>query len=555
MDGFAGAIGVSDSDGKSSPVYSVCTARVALDTRYYAALLRHLALTGFIASLAKGIRERSTDFRFADFSELELPVPPLAQQRAIADFLDRKSAAIDALIAKKERLIELLGERRQALITQMVTKGLDPSVPMKESGIEWLGSIPSHWVLRRLKHLGQIRSGIAKGRDVAGKATVVRPYLRVANVQNGWLDLEDIATIEVTRDEAQRYALRRGDVLMNEGGDFDKLGRGYVWEEQIPDCIHQNHVFAVRPLRGSNPFWINLATQASYLRHFFILRSKQSTNLASISATNLGEAPIPMPPEHEVEAILERVRHQLRRLEHLLRTVAVHVGRLREYRQALITAAVTGQIDVTERGGVMAKTKELHFEDAIEAPPARRTAAGPRATPSDFDRELALVPKDFFAFVEATQPELWAELRKQHQAGLEAARPRHARQGARHAGHARRAAPRLQVLRQADRARLLPARPRHEPRHRWRQYAAEPPHRHAPGASSTPTSENSIDLVLSPQRPPRRHRRAEEPADRPDRRATPSAQYQTDRDPRHALFRFKTARARALRRRPRRRRT
>jgi type I restriction enzyme S subunit len=91
---------------------------------------------------------------------------------------------------------------------------------------------------------------------------------------------------------------------MNEGGDFDKLGRGYVWEAQIPECIHQNHVFAVRPWRGVNPYWVNLATQASYLRHFFILRSKQSTNLASISSTNLGEAPIPMPPEAEVEVIL-----------------------------------------------------------------------------------------------------------------------------------------------------------------------------------------------------------------------------------------------------------
>jgi type I restriction enzyme S subunit len=135
---------------------------------------------------------------------------------------------------------------------------------------------------------------------------------------------------------------------MNEGGDFDKLGRGYVWEGQIADCIHQNHVFAVRPSRGVNPYWVNLATQASYLRHFFILRSKQSTNLASISSANLGEAPIPMPPETEVEAILLRLRERLRKLDHLVRTVAANIERLCEYRQALLTAAVTGKIDVSK---------------------------------------------------------------------------------------------------------------------------------------------------------------------------------------------------------------
>ncbi len=239
--------------------------------------------------------------------------------------------------------------KRQELITQAVTKGLDPNVPMKDSGIEWLWTIPKHWSLRRLKSPGPNPFGHRQGRDVAGiKTTVARPYLRVANVQNGWLELEDVSMIEVTHDEARRYALRSGDVLMNEGGDFDKLGRGYVWEGQIPECIHQNHVFAVRPWRGVNPFWVNFATQASYLRHFFILRSKQSTNLASISATNLGEAPVPMPPEAEVEAILRRVHDALERLDRLAETVSNHIDKLREYRQALITAAVTGKIDVSK---------------------------------------------------------------------------------------------------------------------------------------------------------------------------------------------------------------
>lgn len=275
----------------------------------------------------------------------------VALQRNIADFLDRKTASIDALIAKQEELLTLLAEKRQGLITQAVTKGLDPNVPMKDSGVQWIGKVPAHWTIRRLKHLGEIRSGIAKGRDVGDKATEALPYLRVANVQNGWLSLDDIDTIEVTQEEARRYALQGGDVLMNEGGDFDKLGRGYVWEGQIERCIHQNHVFAFRPAKDVDPYWVNLATQAEHLRHFFKLRSKQSTNLASISASNLGDAPVVMPPPSEVAALLVRIRRELDHLAALTQRTQSMVDKLREYRQALITAAVTGKLEVASDAG------------------------------------------------------------------------------------------------------------------------------------------------------------------------------------------------------------
>jgi type I restriction enzyme S subunit len=331
-------------------VTSNFVARLEVDPDYSASFLCYLHLALYALGVPSRSIKQSTGIQNLDadsyFNERAW-IPDVPVQNAIAGFLDRKTAAIDALIAKKERLIELLQEKRQALITQAVTKGLDPTVPMKDSGVEWLGTIPAHWILRRLKHLGQIRSGIAKGRDLVGKATIARPYLRVANVQNGWLNLDDIASIDVTTEEAHRYKLQAGDVLMNEGGDFDKLGRGYVWEAQIPGCIHQNHVFAVRPSPRVNPYWVNLATQASYLRHFFVLRSKQSTNLASISATNLGEAPVPIPPAGEMEELLRLLGQRLERLDGLHTLVTNQIHLFREYRQALITAAVTGHIDVS----------------------------------------------------------------------------------------------------------------------------------------------------------------------------------------------------------------
>lgn len=160
MDAFAGAIGVSDSSGKSSPVYSVCRPiEGRSNSKYFAKLLRHMALSGFVESLAKGIRERSTDFRWADAGNIKLPVPPTKEQQKIAQFLDYETAKIDALIDEQKRLIELLKEKRQAVISHAVTKGLNPDAPMKESGFEWLGEVPEHWQVGRLKNHLRLKNG------------------------------------------------------------------------------------------------------------------------------------------------------------------------------------------------------------------------------------------------------------------------------------------------------------------------------------------------------------------------------------------------------------
>lgn len=155
MDGFAGAIGISDSDGKCSPVCSVCTpiSKTLAYPAYYGYLIRQLAVTGFITSLSKGIRERSTEFRFSEFSPLGLALPPHSEQRTIAAFLDYETARIDKLIAQQQRLIDLLKEKRQAVISHAVTKGLNPDAPMKDSGVEWLGEVPEHWLVSSLKFI------------------------------------------------------------------------------------------------------------------------------------------------------------------------------------------------------------------------------------------------------------------------------------------------------------------------------------------------------------------------------------------------------------------
>ena len=276
-----------------------------------------------------------------------LPYPSVAERLIIAAHLDRETARIDALVEKKTRFIKLLKEKRQALITHAVTKGLDANVKMKDSGVEWLGNVPEHWEVKRLKFIADVQTGVAKGKDNTGQLTIEVPYLRVANVQDGYLSLEDVATIKIPPGDLKRYRLQSGDVLMNEGGDFDKLGRGHVWQGEIDPCIHQNHVFAVRP-REVDSWWLNTFTGSTPAQFYFMVRSKQSTNLASISSSNVMELPVPVPPSQERVAILTCLDRETKRIDTLIQKTDISITLLKERRSALITAAVTGQIDLQE---------------------------------------------------------------------------------------------------------------------------------------------------------------------------------------------------------------
>ncbi|MDP3654556.1 MAG: restriction endonuclease subunit S [Rhodoferax sp.] len=210
----------------------------------------------------------------------------------------------------------------------------------KDSGVEWLGEVPGHWEVVPLKFIANVQTGVAKGKDNSTKATIQVPYMRVANVQDGYLDLDNIAEIEIPAEDLPRYRLQKGDVLMNEGGDFDKLGRGHIWNGSIEPCIHQNHVFAVRP-HGVSPVWLNAITGSQYAQFYFMSRSKQSTNLASISSTNLMELPVVLPPQAEQTGISVFLDRETAKIDALVAEQRRLMALLKEKRQAVISHAVT----------------------------------------------------------------------------------------------------------------------------------------------------------------------------------------------------------------------
>ena len=194
-----------------------------------------------------------------------------------------------------------------------------------------------HWV--KLNELAEIVSGVTKGRNLVHFDTISLPYLRVANVQRGYLDLSEIKEIEIKADEKSKYLLRNGDLLLTEGGDADKLGRAAIWREQIKECLHQNHIFRARPYSPELPAeWLMLYTNSAYGRGYFLESSKQTTNLASINSTQLKNCPIILPPVAEQKRILTKVDQLMRQCDAL----AAGLARAEGQRRALTAAALHG---------------------------------------------------------------------------------------------------------------------------------------------------------------------------------------------------------------------
>jgi type I restriction enzyme S subunit len=337
--------GLEQSAGFGTSELTVLRPKANTDARFlnYVVQSEQFRQSGIGAMTGAGGLKRVPD----DFTRnFKAPWPRTSDQERIANFLDEQTARIDTLIAEKVALLASLKEHQYSYASRLMTQGLNARVGFKASGYPELGDIPQHWEVKRLKFLGEVRSGIAKGKDHKEKDVVSLPYLRVANVQDGYVDLKEVLEIDVGAHEVDRFLLHVGDVLMNEGGDNDKLGRGTVWQGQIQPCVHQNHVFAVRLHDLAMADWVARFTSTDPARTYFFLRSKQSTNLASINQGNVRELPVPMPPETERKAILYELARAVEANSVLRIHVEAHIDRLREYRSSLISAAVNGQLDI-----------------------------------------------------------------------------------------------------------------------------------------------------------------------------------------------------------------
>lgn len=339
MDAFAGAIGVSDSDGKSTPVYSVCTPKnnVEANVYYYAYLLRSYALGGVIQSLAKGIRERSTDFRYKEFGDLYYQQPPIEEQQSIASYLDQKCGEIDKLITLQEEMITKLQSYKQSVITEAVTKGLDKNVPLKDSGIEWIGEIPDHWNICKLKNIFLLSTG-----------TTPKDFDKISEGDNliNWYTPSDILDSCNDLFNSQR-----------------KLSEKVIYDNKIP-------LFPIGTLLyvgiGASAGKVGYANENGYSNqqitgliplecysrfYFYYLSALKDkirdnaffTTLPIINNTYLGQELIPYPPINEQQSIANYLDQKCSQIDELISIKQQKIEKLKDYKKSLIFECVTGK--------------------------------------------------------------------------------------------------------------------------------------------------------------------------------------------------------------------
>jgi type I restriction enzyme S subunit len=355
MRAFQGGLGASPQDGIVSPDYMVIRPTGDVGSTFLGYLMKTNWFVEQMSSRLRGIgsadqgNARTPRINPTDLGNIKVPLPPPDVQGEIVGFLDQETRKVDALIAKQEQLVATLREDRTATITHAVTKGLNPNAEFVQPVDDKLASSPEHWTRRiQLKRLASVQTGLTLGKAVDSEEAVTVPYLRVANVQTGALNLDEVKTVEVTRSEVSNYLLRAGDVLMTEGGDIDKLGRGCVWSGEISPCIHQNHIFVVRCNDDLDNDFLVYLLDTSVARNYFFMTAKKTTNLASTNSTTLRRFSFSLPPRSEQNQIVKYLDQRCGKIDTLIAKGDEVIETLREYRSALITDAVTGKIDVRE---------------------------------------------------------------------------------------------------------------------------------------------------------------------------------------------------------------
>lgn len=345
MDAFAGAIGVSDSDGKSTPVYAACVPRgeYPVNSYYYAYLLRYLAHSGYIESLSKGIRERSTDFRFAEFRELPLPIPNQDEQDRIVAFLDHKTAEIDTAIAKKRRLIELLEEQKQGLIDQAVTVGRAVKVPVQKTDIPGLATISSTWSMRKLKQVCRYQEG--PGIMAADFKESGIPLIRIAGTKGAEVSLDGCNFLSEVKVKYRwgHFRLNRGDLLIS-----GSASSGTVSEvtDIAEGAIAYTGLFRVTLSQG--------LIEKAFAKLYFVSSAfnkqmdifKTGVGLQHFGPSHLSRAWIALPDLNEQKEIVKFVSKRAACIDELIASTADVIESLHVAKKNLVASVVLGRFKI-----------------------------------------------------------------------------------------------------------------------------------------------------------------------------------------------------------------
>ncbi|MCP4459350.1 MAG: restriction endonuclease subunit S, partial [Cytophagales bacterium] len=275
-----------------------------------------------------------------DLKQLRIPIPIIAEQTIIARFLDQKTSQIDGLIKKKEKLLKLLAEKRTTIITQAVTKGLDPDVEMKDSGIDLIGHLPLSWKISKIKFNGRTRYGLG---EPPPKKEDGLPFIRATDIYRGKIDLENIQFIDPDFIPwSKKPTLHQGEILVVRSGAY--TGDSAIVTKECDGFIAgYDMVFTPESM---DPKFLAYVLLSEYMLIGQIYQARNRAAQPHLNAEELGSFIIALPLVHEQEEIAHHLDNFLQSMDSAISGITKSVNILKEYREALITSAVTGQIDV-----------------------------------------------------------------------------------------------------------------------------------------------------------------------------------------------------------------
>lgn len=315
----------------------------------------------FIAIAQKSVNQSSINQQ--KLKSIKFILPPFEVQKDIISKIEELFSELDKGIEQLKTIRKQLKNYRQAVLKWAFEGRLTNEVVKDKE-------LPKGWKIEILKSVCNIIGGVTKGRDFKGKETIYLPYLRVANVQDGYLDLKEIKKIEVLTTDKEKYKLLIGDILYTEGGDKDKLGRGTIWRGEIKDCIHQNHIFRARPISDNfNSQYISYYSQTKSAKNYFFKHGKQTTNLASINLTILSNLPIPICSINEQIKIVQEIESRLSVADKMEETINQSLQQAEALRQSILKKAFEGKLVATD-------TIEAVKETAKVIPLERKVLAG-----------------------------------------------------------------------------------------------------------------------------------------------------------------------------------
>ena len=334
-------VGLSTKKGMITSAYTAFKSKENINTQYVYYFFESLDDAKALKPYYKGLRKT---VRPPEFLKIHVPFPPKEEQDVISKFLDSETSRIDNLIAKQEKLIELLEEQRKSIISHAVTKGLNPNAPMKDSGVEWLGEVPEHWDVAVVKRAFIVKLGKMLQPDQKDETDVIKKYLKASNLT--WDGVKDIDNeMWFSKNDLKKLKLEIGDLLVAEGGD---VGKSCIFDSN-EEFYYQNSVNRVRGQKNNaNKFLYYWLFTLKYSGYIDILCNKST--IAHFTAEKLNETILLLPDSVEQNEIIAYLERENGKINQLILKQQSLIEKLKEYRASIISHAVTGKIDVREFG-------------------------------------------------------------------------------------------------------------------------------------------------------------------------------------------------------------